>query len=109
MMLVCYLAGEEARESVIPSLHIGSAPASEEKVNVNGSSQSRILEALSSAYSLLPPPPPTVYFTGYELPPGNPCEHFTLPPPPADKKRTGPRREFSLLCSFKKLLLDIVP
>lgn len=31
------------------------------------------------------------YFTGYTLPPGNPCEHFALPPPPADKKRTGPR------------------
>ncbi|GMP74662.1 hypothetical protein CsSME_00032023 [Camellia sinensis var. sinensis] len=37
-------------------------------------------------------PPPPVYFTGYALPSGNPCESFTLPPPPADKKRTGPRR-----------------
>ncbi|WOG85162.1 hypothetical protein DCAR_0104349 [Daucus carota subsp. sativus] len=36
-------------------------------------------------------PPPPKYFTGYTLPPGNPCESFTLPPPPADKKRTGPR------------------
>ncbi|KAI5069324.1 hypothetical protein GOP47_0015625 [Adiantum capillus-veneris] len=25
------------------------------------------------------------------LPPGHPCQGFTLPPPPADKKRTGPR------------------
>ena len=33
------------------------------------------------------------YFTGYTLPPGNPCENFALPPPPADKKRTGPRRK----------------
>ncbi|XP_052183743.1 probable hexosyltransferase MUCI70 [Diospyros lotus] len=42
---------------------------------------------------LQPPPPPAApaYFTGYSLPPGNPCESFTLPPPPADKKRTGPR------------------
>lgn len=40
------------------------------------------------------PPLPPVYFTGYTLPPGNPCEGFTLPPPPADKKRTGPRRKF---------------
>ncbi|XP_057538427.1 probable hexosyltransferase MUCI70 [Amaranthus tricolor] len=31
------------------------------------------------------------YFTGYTLPPGNPCQHFALPPPPADPKRTGPR------------------
>ncbi|RRT79517.1 hypothetical protein B296_00000827 [Ensete ventricosum] len=29
------------------------------------------------------------------LPPRpHPCESFTLPPPPADKKRTGPRRKF---------------
>lgn len=28
------------------------------------------------------------------LPPGHPCQGFTLPPPPADKKRTGPRREY---------------
>ncbi|KAF7151023.1 hypothetical protein RHSIM_Rhsim02G0130400 [Rhododendron simsii] len=34
---------------------------------------------------------PPAFFTGYTLPPGNPCETFTLPPPPADKKRTGPR------------------
>ena len=40
------------------------------------------------------PPPPPIYFMGYILPPGNPCETFTLPPPPADKKRTGPRRKF---------------
>ncbi|GKA97916.1 Rho GTPase-activating protein like protein [Tanacetum coccineum] len=39
----------------------------------------------------LPPPSPPIYFTGYTLPPGNPCETFTMPPPPADKKRTGPR------------------
>ena len=41
----------------------------------------------------LPPPPPAV-FLGYSLPPGHPCNSFTLPPPPADKKRTGPRRKF---------------
>ncbi|PHT35777.1 hypothetical protein CQW23_23477 [Capsicum baccatum] len=41
--------------------------------------------------STVQPPPPPVYFKGYTLPPGNPCEGFTLPPPPADKKRTGPR------------------
>ncbi|KAM7503798.1 hypothetical protein LguiB_002702 [Lonicera macranthoides] len=36
-------------------------------------------------------PPPLVYFTGYTLRPRNSCENFTLPPPPADKKKTGPR------------------
>ncbi|WCJ27042.1 hypothetical protein M5689_008817 [Euphorbia peplus] len=39
---------------------------------------------------VLPPAPPK-YFTGYTLPPGHPCNSFTLPPPPSDKKRTGPR------------------
>ncbi|XP_076885024.1 putative hexosyltransferase MUCI70 [Bidens hawaiensis] len=39
----------------------------------------------------LPLPPSPVYFTGYTLPKGRPCETFTMPPPPADKKRTGPR------------------
>ncbi|KAB2078052.1 hypothetical protein ES319_A06G135100v1 [Gossypium barbadense] len=38
----------------------------------------------------MPPPPPS-YFLGYTLPPGHPCYTFSLPPPPADKKRTGPR------------------
>ncbi|OMO65148.1 hypothetical protein COLO4_31465 [Corchorus olitorius] len=39
---------------------------------------------------VMPPPPPS-YFLGYTLPPGHPCSVFSLPPPPADKKRTGPR------------------
>lgn len=38
-----------------------------------------------------PPPPPLIYFTGYTLPPGNPCEGFRMPPPPSDPKRNGPR------------------
>lgn len=41
--------------------------------------------------SLALPPPPPAFFLGYTLPPGHPCNIFTLPPPPADKKRTGPR------------------
>ncbi|GAA0151186.1 hypothetical protein LIER_09963 [Lithospermum erythrorhizon] len=41
--------------------------------------------------TVVEPPPSPIYFTGYTLPPGNPCEGFTLPPPPADPKRTGPR------------------
>ncbi|XP_050212496.1 probable hexosyltransferase MUCI70 [Mercurialis annua] len=38
-----------------------------------------------------PPPPSPPYFLGYTLPQGHPCNSFTLPPPPSDKKRTGPR------------------
>ncbi|XP_057838268.2 probable hexosyltransferase MUCI70 isoform X2 [Cryptomeria japonica] len=34
---------------------------------------------------------PPVASADPSLPPGHPCQHFTLPPPPADKKRTGPR------------------
>ncbi|XP_024524730.1 uncharacterized protein LOC9655520 isoform X1 [Selaginella moellendorffii] len=34
--------------------------------------------------------PPTS-FLDPPLPHGHPCESFTMPPPPADKKRTGPR------------------
>ncbi|XP_057463714.1 probable hexosyltransferase MUCI70 isoform X2 [Actinidia eriantha] len=45
----------------------------------------------SNGSILQPPPPPPAFFMGYTLPPGNPCESFTLPPPPADKKRIGPR------------------
>lgn len=43
------------------------------------------------ATNLVLPPSPPSYFLGYNLPPGHPCNSFTLPPPPADKKRTGPR------------------
>ncbi|KAA8515250.1 hypothetical protein F0562_018520 [Nyssa sinensis] len=50
-----------------------------------------IVSSLGRNGSIALPPPPPAYFTGYILPPGNPCESFTLPPPPADKKRTGPR------------------
>lgn len=91
-----FLAGEEARESVIPRINIVSAPKSDHEINAIESSQSQALEVIGIANAtLLPPPSPPIYFTGYKLPPGNPCEHFALPPPPADKKRTGPRREFS--------------
>ncbi|KAF8413873.1 hypothetical protein HHK36_001867 [Tetracentron sinense] len=46
-------------------------------------------EVLSSGENdaLLPP----AVFMGYALPLGHPCETFAFPPPPADKKRIGPR------------------
>lgn len=68
----------------------GSSPTYMEQNNDNGiiSSTQNYVE---SNQSRLQPP---AFFTGYTLPPGNPCETFTLPPPPADKKRTGPRRKF---------------
>ena len=54
-------------------------------------SSSSMLDITSNL--VLSPPPPS-YFVGYALPPGHPCNSFTLPPPPADPKRTGPRRKF---------------
>ncbi|KAL6573999.1 putative hexosyltransferase muci70 [Orobanche hederae] len=85
--------GEDARENIVQSINIRSGPMSQEK-NTSDKFSSEVKEVRSSANAtLLPPtpPPPPVFFTGYKLPPGNPCESFTLPPPPADKKRTGPR------------------
>lgn len=58
-----------------------------------------INSSIDQKSTIVQAPPPPKYFTGYTLPPGNPCETFTLPPPPADKKRTGPRRKFGLLKS----------
>ncbi|KAI9198630.1 hypothetical protein LWI28_019403 [Acer negundo] len=49
------------------------------------------MNGLGTIESRVFPPPPPPYFLGYTLPPGHPCNSFTLPPPPADKKRTGPR------------------
>ncbi|KAH7857387.1 hypothetical protein Vadar_012139 [Vaccinium darrowii] len=65
----------------------GSSPTYTEQNNDNGiifSTQNYV----ERNQSRLQPP---AFFTGYTLPPGNPCETFRLPPPPADKKRTGPR------------------
>ncbi|KAF4379065.1 hypothetical protein F8388_022152 [Cannabis sativa] len=89
-----------------------SSPPYEDKAtnNITSSSSSSSYSSSSSSSSsqlntpiipvenpslVFPPPPPAV-FLGYTLPPGHPCNSFTLPPPPADKKRTGPRRKYRL-------------
>ncbi|KAL0407373.1 UNVERIFIED_CONTAM: hypothetical protein Slati_4051200 [Sesamum latifolium] len=84
------VGGEDARESITRNVNIAPGPKSEEKVSIVGAPPSQIIEMEGSA-NATPLSPPTIFFTGYKLPPGNPCEHFALPPPPADKKRTGPR------------------
>ncbi|KAI5331190.1 PREDICTED: Inner membrane [Prunus dulcis] len=56
-----------------------------------GSLQTHGPQSNNVTFSLALPPPPPAVFLGYTLPPGHPCNLFTLPPPPADKKRTGPR------------------
>ncbi|KAL0305735.1 UNVERIFIED_CONTAM: hypothetical protein Sradi_5990800 [Sesamum radiatum] len=93
---VLYLGkGEDALETIVQNINIQSGPIPGEKnTSETFSYQVRELEGSANATLAPPPPPPPVppaFFTGYTLPPGNPCESFTLPPPPADKKRTGPR------------------
>ncbi|KAL0300720.1 UNVERIFIED_CONTAM: hypothetical protein Sradi_6348800 [Sesamum radiatum] len=82
--------GEDARESITRNVNIAPGPISEEKVSIIGAPPSQIIK-MEGSVNATPLSPPTVFFTGYKLPPGNPCEHFALPPPPADKKKTGPR------------------
>ncbi|MCI19127.1 hypothetical protein A2U01_0040282, partial [Trifolium medium] len=67
-----------------------------ESISISDSPPSLISAAKIAGFAtnLVLPLSPTSYFLGYTLPPGHPCNSFTLPPPPADKKRTGPRRKF---------------
>ncbi|CDO99536.1 unnamed protein product [Coffea canephora] len=106
-MWVLYVGkGEDSAESTMKNIQFNStldysgfSPLSVENETVKVKIPSKAIMGQGTATSgqLLSPPPPSpppsppVYFTGYTLPPGNPCEGFTLPPPPADPKRTGPR------------------
>ncbi|XP_073159383.1 probable hexosyltransferase MUCI70 [Henckelia pumila] len=99
--------GEDVQLAVIPNISIEFGTISKQKetiskqkendsVDVTFSPQIEEVQVIANVTiqppSLLPTPvTPSVFFTGYKLPPGNPCEHFALPPPPADKKRIGPR------------------
>lgn len=124
-MLFCTISGEDAQEGdQVPNLRLNdslsinyseSSPIYREQTKKmynetsfnNIESQNSIansVEPMDKMVSVRPiestvfPPPPPSYFLGYTLPPGHPCNSFTLPPPPADKKRTGPRRK--LYCFF---------
>ena len=81
-------AGEDAQEGGRPPTLSLSDTSSLSRIE----NKTYFFQGIFSNISLLPPPP--AYFLGYTLPPGHPCNSFTLPPPPADKKRTGPRRKF---------------
>ncbi|GAU42915.1 hypothetical protein TSUD_86530 [Trifolium subterraneum] len=58
-------------------------------VNESVSASDSPSEISTAKFALVPSPPS--YFLGYHLPPEHPCNSFTLPPPPADRKRIGPR------------------
>ncbi|CAJ1936486.1 unnamed protein product [Sphenostylis stenocarpa] len=83
-------------------LYVGKGEDSQEANRVSSISENESMSTSDSTSRIsttnamdlttkLSPPPPPAYFLGYHLPPGHPCNSFTLPPPPADKKRTGPR------------------
>ncbi|KAF8096556.1 hypothetical protein N665_0306s0013 [Sinapis alba] len=76
--------GEDGQEvQVPPSLHFNGTSVvnhsvllpTNEELNINN------IPNISSP----------IHFLGYTLPQGHPCHTFTLPPPPADRKKTGPR------------------
>ncbi|KAG8494472.1 hypothetical protein CXB51_011922 [Gossypium anomalum] len=93
---VLYLGKDEVQESYnvpIPMVN-DSLPLNNSRSSlINGVQNSRIhnltYSTVDAVGSEVPPPPS--YFLGYTLPAEHPCNTFTLPPPPADKKRTGPR------------------
>lgn len=70
---------------------------------LESSAEEQAVEVAEKALSGSAPRPP-YFFADNPLPFGHPCQEFTLPPPPADKKRTGPRRKwtstFSLMTSL---------
>ncbi|KAL0798846.1 hypothetical protein Bca101_054021 [Brassica carinata] len=76
--------GEDGQEVQVPPslLHFnGTSLVNQKSINIRNISFLG-LNVLSS---------PPIHFLGYTLPQGHPCNSFTLPPPPADRKRTGPR------------------
>lgn len=96
MLVVGLLSGEDSQEgNSVRSISINQSMSLVDSPSLISTAANAI--GLSTDLVLLPPPPPPPppsYFLGYHLPPGHPCNSFTLPPPPADKKRTGPRRKF---------------
>ncbi|KAF5728682.1 F3H9.11 protein isoform 1 [Tripterygium wilfordii] len=68
--------------------YLSVSQTNREQTNSVDSKTSIIRKAFEN-FALSPPPPQ--YFIGYTLPQGHLCNNFTVPPPPADKKRTGPR------------------
>ncbi|CAI9087442.1 OLC1v1021513C1 [Oldenlandia corymbosa var. corymbosa] len=104
LIIFAWLTGEDSPENNMKNIQFnntldfsnGVSSVKLENVSVEvGHPEANVLQSSAKTIQLLspppPPPPPLTYFTGYTLPPGNPCEGFTLPPPPADPKRTGPR------------------
>ncbi|KAM1592966.1 hypothetical protein FF2_036407 [Malus domestica] len=100
MLLLCLISAAV----FVWVLYVGKGEDGQDVVNVGNisvnnsiplsfseSSRQHGAQSINMTFPLALPPPPPAVFLGYTLPPGHPCNTFTLPPPPADKKRTGPR------------------
>uniref|UniRef100_A0A1J3IVM8 TOD1/MUCI70 glycosyltransferase-like domain-containing protein n=1 Tax=Noccaea caerulescens TaxID=107243 RepID=A0A1J3IVM8_NOCCA len=86
--------GEDGQEvQVPPSLHFnGSSVVNHSNMLPTNEDQNLNIRNISFlGTNVIMTPPPPMHFLGYTLPQGHPCNSFTLPPPPADRKRTGPR------------------
>ncbi|XP_057544244.1 probable hexosyltransferase MUCI70 [Amaranthus tricolor] len=81
--------GEDSRGTEGPSNITLNNHSSTSVVHVFVPPNNRTLGSAGPLSALAVQVMPRNYFTGYTLPPGNPCEHFALPPPPADPKRKG--------------------
>ncbi|KAL3011109.1 hypothetical protein AAZX31_07G181600 [Glycine max] len=81
------LSGEDSQDgNTVTNINVNESVSKSDSTFENS-----MTNAMGLTKRLVLLPPPTGYFLGYHLPPGHPCNSFTLPPPPADKKRTGPR------------------
>ncbi|KAL4334621.1 hypothetical protein GQ457_07G029040 [Hibiscus cannabinus] len=95
---VLYIGKDEVQESYnVPKVNDGLPVNNSGSPLINREQNIRIhnmtslpVVAEGSEVRLTPPPSPS-YFLGYNLPPGHPCNTFSLPPPPADPKKSGPR------------------
>ncbi|XP_039049651.1 uncharacterized protein LOC120190666 [Hibiscus syriacus] len=94
---VLYIGKDEVQESYnVPKVNDSLALNNSGSPLINGEQNIRIhnltsLPVVAEGSEVRVPPPPPLYFLGYNLPPGHPCNNFSLPPPPADPKKSGPR------------------
>lgn len=93
-MLLVYglISGEDSQEgNTVQSINVNESLSASMR---DTPSEVSTVNVMGLTGNLTLPLPPPSYFLGYHLPIGHPCNSFTLPPPPADRKRTGPRRKF---------------
>ncbi|XP_077251053.1 putative hexosyltransferase MUCI70 [Tasmannia lanceolata] len=80
--------------NMVSGYHVSPVNYGERDSEMNNKSSSLEIDSVNGENKTQPLPsvvllPPVV--RARALPPGHPCESFALPPPPADRKRIGPR------------------